>query len=198
MRPEDPSPCLILASGSSSRSELLGRLGIPFEVVPADLDETPLADETPTELVERLSREKARVVARQHPEALVIGSDQVAVFEGTPTGKPLSAKSARSALRRFSGETVVFLTGVCLLRAFDRSESYHLDRTTVQFRSLNDAEIARYVERDDPLHCAGSFKVESLGPSLFESIDSTDPTALPGLPLIRLSEQLRAAGCPVP
>lgn len=189
---------LVLASGSVARQELLRRFGLPFDVVPADIDESPQPEESPTALAERLSREKARAVAQRHPDALVIGSDQVAVFDGAPTGKPGDLTRAREALRRFSGRDVTFLTGVCLVGAAAQHESFHLDRTIVRFRHLIDEEITRYVERDDPVSCAGSFKVEALGPALFEWVRTEDPTALPGLPLIRLSGMLRRCGYKVP
>lgn len=196
----------MLASGSPARAELLRRLGVAFDIIPADIDETPLPGETPDALAERLSREKARVVAQHEPGALVIGSDQVAVFDGQPSGKPGNAENARAALRRFSGHSVTFLTGVCLAAAHASDaadsglawEDFHLDRTVVVFRTLSDGEIVRYVEQDRPLACAGSFKIEALGPSLFESVRSEDPTALPGLPLIRLCAMLRAAGHALP
>lgn len=189
---------LILASGSTARVELLGRLGLPFERIPADIDETPLAGETPVVLVERLSREKAAAVAARRPGALVIGSDQAAVFEGEILGKPGTAERARAQLRRFSGREVVFLTGVSL-RGLDAGiDDYVLDETTVRFRDLDDDEIDRYVAREDPVHCAGAFKVEALGPVLFEEVRSSDPTGLVGLPLIALARLLRRQGLALP
>lgn len=189
---------LVLASGSAARRELLDRLRIPFLVDPADMDETPDAGEAPAALVERLSRGKARAVGARRPGTLVIGSDQVAVFDGVSLGKPGTAERARQQLARFSGREVTFLTGVCVLDTTRREEQYALDTTTVRFRALDEEEIARYVAQDQPLACAGAFKVESLGPSLFESVHSEDPTGLQGLPLIRLSALLRKAGCALP
>ena len=189
---------LLLASGSAARRELLARFGLSFDVIPADIDEEPRPGESPPALAERLSREKARVVAQRHPESLVIGSDQVAVYDGKPTGKPGSEKRAREALRRFSGSEVTFLTGVCLHHADSGHEAFHLDTTVVRFRLLQDDEIVRYVSKDDPGGCAGGFKVEALGPALFDWVRSEDPTALPGLPLIRLAAMLRECGFKVP
>lgn len=189
---------IVLASGSAARRELLDRLGISFLVDPADIDETPGPGEAPAALVERLARSKARAVAERRPGALIIGSDQLAVFEGVSLGKPGTAERARQQLARFSGREVTFLTGVCVLDTSRVEEQYALDTTTVRFRALGEEEIARYVAQDRPLACAGAFKVESLGPSLFESVHSEDPTGLQGLPLIRLSALLRKAGCTLP
>ncbi len=184
---------LILASGSRYRRELLERLHLPFRVHPADSDESPLPGEAPEALVSRLAELKARTVAARFPDAWVIGSDQVAVCGGRIVGKPGNADRACEQLRAASGTSVRFLTAVCLLRSPDRLEG-HLDVTTVHFRPLSEPEIARYVEIERPFDCAGSFKSEGLGVSLFESVDSRDPTALVGLPLIWLSGALRRAG----
>jgi septum formation protein len=189
---------LILASGSASRRSLLERLRLPFEVLPANLDETPRADETPAALVERLSRSKARAVAERYPDSVVIGSDQVAVFEGRPSGKPGGPVRARELLRRFSGREVDFLTGACVRQGASSFEGYFMDCTRVRFRALEDQEIERYLECDQPWDCAGSFRLESLGPSLFESVESSDPTALLGLPLIGTCALLRRVGFHLP
>lgn len=189
---------LILASGSAPRAELLARLNLPFERVPADIDESPLPGESPVDLVERLSRGKAAAVARSHPDALVIGSDQVAVFDGEATSKPGTVERARERLRRFSGHSVTFLTGVAVQDARGHCDDYFLDTTTVDFRDLEHDEIERYIAADDPLQCAGVFKVESLGPVLFRAVRSEDPTALPGLPLIGLARVLRRHGFALP
>lgn len=164
----------------------------------ADIDETPRPGETPQALAERLAREKADAVAQRHPDAIVIGSDQVAAFRGHPTGKPGTVERARKALRRFSGGEVTFFTGVSVIGLQRRFAAGFLDTTVVKFRALDDGEIERYVRHDDPLACAGSFKVESLGPTLFEWVRSEDPTGLPGLPLIRLAGALRQAGYRLP
>jgi septum formation protein len=189
---------LILASGSVSRRSLLERLRLPFEVLPANLDETPMAGEAPAALAERLSRGKARSVAEQHPNKVVIGSDQVAVFEGKPSGKPGGPERAMQLLRRFSGREVDFLTGTCVKLGASDFEGYFMDCTRVRFRTLDDQEIERYLESDRPWDCAGSFRLESLGPALFESVESSDPTALLGLPLIGTCALLRQVGYRLP
>ncbi len=173
------------------------RLGLDFEQSPADIDERARAGETPVALAQRLAREKACVVAERYPDAIVIGSDQVAVFEGEATGKPGTAESARAHLARFSGGTVTFLTAVCVIGPGGEKDRF-LDETEVAFRELGEDEIARYVAADDPVQCAGSFKVESLGPTLFRFVRSDDPTALQGLPLIRLATALRRLGLALP
>jgi septum formation protein len=189
---------IILASQSPARAELLTRLGLPFNQVPAHIDETPRPDEPPLDLARRLARDKAGAVARQHPDALVIGSDQVPVFEGSPLGKPGTLERGRRQLQRFSGHEVMFHTAVTVRAWSAAYEKAFVDTTTVRFRNLTAEEIDRYLAADDPLQCAGSFKVESLGPSLFEWVRSEDPTGLPGLPLIRLSHLLREAGFNLP
>jgi septum formation protein len=184
---------LILASGSRYRRELLGRLQVPFRVEAADLDETPRMSETPSQLVVRLARAKAEAVATHHPANWVIGADQVAVIDGRMVGKPGDAPRAVAQLRTASGRVVTFFTAVCLLRGLPPGLEQHLDETRVRFRALSDAEIARYVELERPFDCAGGFKSEGLGIALMERIESTDPTALVGLPLIWLSQALARA-----
>lgn len=184
---------LILASASRYRRELLERLHLPFRVRQPDSDESARPGETPEALVRRLAELKARTVSAQFPEAWIIGSDQVAVCRERIVGKPGNAAMAVEQLRAASGTAVRFLTAVCVLRSPDRIEQ-HLDVTTVRFRTLSEAEIARYLEIERPFDCAGSFKSEGLGISLFESVDSRDPTALIGMPLIWLSGALRRAG----
>ncbi len=185
---------LILASGSRYRRQLLERLRVPFHVYSSDTDETPHPGEAPSDLAVRLARAKAQSVASQFPDALVIGSDQVAVCQDRVVGKPGSAVRAVEQLRQASGQSVSFLTAVCILRDADRRVEQHLDTTTVRFRELSEAEIARYVELEQPFDCAGGFKAEGLGISLFERIDSQDPTGLIGLPLIWVASALRRAG----
>lgn len=185
---------LILASSSAYRRQLLERLRVPFAVHPAGADESALAGETARELVARLAEVKARSVAARFPPAWVIGSDQVAVCRGHIVGKPGSAARNVEQLRAASGQGVTFLTAVCLLRGSDGRLEQHLDTTTVQFRELTDAEIERYVDLERPFDCAGGFKSEGLGITLFDSIESRDPTALIGLPLIWLAGALRRAG----
>jgi septum formation protein len=189
---------LVLASTSVYRKQLLERLGIPFETVSPVIDETPRPGEAPEALVTRLAAEKAGAVASEWQSALVIGSDQVVQCGGQLLGKPGTAAIARQQLSEFSGRTVTFLTAVALVCT---DTSYRFERTVqtrVRFRELNDGEIERYVAMDTPLDCAGGFKSEAAGISLVESIESSDPTSLIGLPLIAVSDALRAAGHRVP
>ena len=190
-----PAP-LILASTSRYRRDLLARLQRPFECVAPGVDEARLPGETPSAMSIRLARLKAEAVAALHPDALVIGSDQVAVRGDEVLGKPGSVERCIAQLRASSGRTVEFLTAVHVVRG--ATAESHVDRTVVTFRALTDAEIARYVETEQPLDCAGGFKAEALGISLFESIESNDPTGLTGLPLAWLSGALRRAGIQVP
>lgn len=185
---------LILASGSRYRRQLLERLRVPFHVFVANSDETPRADEAPRDLAVRLAQAKAEIVAAQFPDALVIGADQVAVCRGRILGKPGNAARNVEQLRLAGGQSVEFLTAACVLRESDRHVERHVDVTTVRFRPLTETEITRYVELEQAFDCAGGFKVEGLGVSLFEGIDSQDPTALVGLPLIWLAGALRRAG----
>ncbi len=188
---------LVLASTSRYRAGLLRRLGLTFAVAAPEVDEEQLPAETPESCAARLAGAKARAVAARHPGACVIGSDQVADWGGRILGKPGHPDRAREQLRCFSGQRVHFHTAVCVV-APDGSERGMLDTTTVLFRSLDDAEIARYVERESPLDCAGSFRSEGLGIALFERIESDDPTALVGLPLIGLAALLREVGFRLP
>jgi septum formation protein len=185
-------PSLILASTSRYRQELLARLRLPFEAIAPQVDETPLAGEAPAALAERLALAKARAVAATRPDAVVIGSDQVADLDGEALGKPGSHEAAQAQLRRMSGREVVFQTAVAVvtpgLAAIERAE------VRVRFRELSDAAIDTYLQADQPYDCAGSAKVESLGIALLEAVESDDPTALIGLPLIRTCQLLRRAG----
>lgn len=196
-----PSAPLILASTSAYRRALLERLGLGFDVARPEVDETPQPGETPQALAVRLARAKAEaVLAGAHADgttAWVIGSDQVAELDGRPLGKPGTAERAVAQLGAMSGREVRFLTALCLAGT-DGRRFESLDITTVRFRTLGADEIARYVERERPLDCAGSFKSEGLGIALFEAIDSRDPTALIGLSLIDTARALRAAGFAVP
>lgn len=189
---------LILASTSAYRRELLSRLQIPFEVRSPATDETPYPGETPADTAERLSTAKARAVASHYPDALIIGSDQVAYCGSKRFGKPVTRENALSQLRALSGNTVTFHTGLCLLNS--RTERVHLHGvpTEVRFRELADADIERYLAKEDALNCAGSARSEALGISLLEWMRSDDPTALIGLPLIALAKALRAEGVSVP
>jgi septum formation protein len=192
-----PSPsvrALILGSTSRYRKELLSRLGIPFEVAAPEVDETPLLNEAPRDLARRLAFAKARAVASKHPDAVVIGSDQVADLEGEPLGKPGNHTNAVKQLQRMRGKTVIFQTAlsvICVATGFEQTD---LASVKVTFRDLTDAEIESYLKAEEPYDCAGSAKSEGLGIALLAAIDNDDPTALVGLPLIRTCHMLRAAG----
>lgn len=187
-------PLLILGSTSRYRRELLERLRLPFQVVSPDVDETPRPGETPAALAQRLALAKAQAVAHLHPDAVVIGSDQVADVDGQPVGKPGNHERAVAQLRAMSGKTIVFQTAVAVARQSTGFAQVRLAPVSVRFRSLSDAEIERYLRLEQPYDCAGSAKCETLGIALLEAIDSDDPTALVGLPLIRTAELLRLAG----
>ncbi|MBY0556219.1 MAG: Maf-like protein [Burkholderiaceae bacterium] len=186
----------MLASSSSYRKELLSRLRLPFEVAVPDIDETPLAGESPDATALRLAREKAAAVAARLPGWLVIGSDQVATLDGAQIGKPGDHARALAQLQQMRGRTVVFHTALCLWDG--RDGSYQLDeiRAHVRFRDLPDAELDAYLRIEQPYDCAGSAKNEGLGIAILERIDSDDPTALTGLPLIALTGMLRNVGMP--
>ncbi len=189
---------LILGSTSRYRRELLTRLNLPFDCVAPQVDETPLPDEAPRALAERLALAKARDVAARHPQALVIGSDQVADLHGEPLGKPGTHERAVEQLRRMRGQAVVFQTAlavVCHASGFAQAD---LAAVEVRFRDLSDEEIERYLRAEQPYDCAGSAKSEGLGITLLDAIHSDDPTALIGLPLIRTARLLRAAGLTLP
>ncbi|MBW6392213.1 Maf family protein [Billgrantia antri] len=187
-------PRLVLASSSRWRRQLLDRLGLPYAWASPDIDETAHPDETPQALVHRLALTKASRVAEEYPAHLVIGSDQVAVFDGDILGKPGNAATARAQLARFAGHRVTFLTGLALIDTRNARHWVCHERYDVVFRRLSDAEIARYVEREQPLDSAGSFRMEGLGIALFEKLEGDDPNTLIGLPLIRLCQLLREAG----
>ena len=188
------TPPLILGSTSRYRRELLERLRLPFTCIAPQVDETPLAGEAPAAMALRLALAKAQAVATLHPQAVVIGSDQVADLHGQPIGKPGSHERAAAQLRRMSGQQVVFQTAVAVVCASSGFSEAALAPVTVQFRELSDIEIERYLRLDQPYDCAGSAKSESLGITLLAAIYSDDPTALIGLPLIRTCELLRRAG----
>ncbi|MGN2252221.1 Maf family protein [Frateuria sp. GZRe12] len=189
---------LVLGSTSRYRAELLRRLASDFEQRAPGTDETLAPGEGPAEGALRLAIAKAEGAAHGLDGALVIGSDQIAELHGCALGKPGSVDGARAQLADCAGREVRFHTGLCLLDTRDGRRLTHLDTTRVRFRQLTEAEIARYVEREMPLDCAGSFKCEGLGISLFDRIDSSDPTALVGLPLIALARLLREAGLAIP
>lgn len=184
---------IVLASTSPYRRALLERLQLAFRCVPPETDETPLAGEAPEGLAARLALAKAGAVSAANPGALVIGSDQVAACDGAILGKPGEHAAARRQLQACSGRDVLFYTAVALI-AGDGSEQVHMEPTTVRFRQLDDALIEDYLMREQPYDCAGSFKVEQLGIALFERINSADPTALEGLPLIALCRMLENTG----
>lgn len=187
-------PELILASTSRYRRELLERLRVPFSVRAPEVDESARPGESPAVVASRLALEKARAVAKAQPAAVVIGSDQVADLEGQAIGKPGTHECAQTQLRAMSGKTLVFHTAVavvCIARGY---EAQAIVPVTVRLRKLGDAEIEHYLRTETPYDCAGSAKVETLGIALLESVESDDPTALVGLPLIRTCELLRAVG----
>ena len=198
MGESDTSRRIVLASTSRYRADLLRRLLADFEQAAPDTDETPQAGETPAARALRLAIAKATAVADGFDDALVIGSDQVAALDGAILRKPGSVEAAREQLGASSGRVVHFHTALCLLDTRHGRSQTHVDDTRVRFRELESAEIERYVTRELPLDCAGSFKCEGLGISLFEEIDNRDPSALIGLPLIALARMLRQAGVAVP
>jgi septum formation protein len=191
-------PRIVLGSTSRYRAGLLRRIIDDFEQVAPDTDETPRADETPPARAARLAEAKARAAAADLRDALVIGSDQVAALDDSVLRKPGSIEIAREQLRASSGKHVDFFTGLCVFDTRDGRVRSALDHTRVFFRELTDAEIDRYLERERPLDCAGSFKSEAAGVALFDRIENADPTALVGLPLIALARLLREAGFSLP
>jgi len=193
---ETPRP-LVLGSSSPYRRELLSRLKLPFEVAVPDLDETPLEGESPRNLSLRLALAKARAVAKRYPHAVVIGSDQVADLAGDPIGKPGTHERAVAQLQRMRGQTVVFHTAIAVVCSETGFEQLDVAPVNVKFRDLTDEEIESYLRAEPAYDCAGSARSEALGIALLDAIDSDDPTALVGLPLIRTCRMLRAAGIEV-
>lgn len=189
---------LILASTSPYRKQLLQRLAIPFRCEPPETDETPLPGESPTALASRLASAKAASVAARFPQALVLGSDQVASIDGTCIGKPENHENAALQLRASSGHRVSFYTGLSLMSEATGLKLETMETVTVTFRTLSETEIQSYLQQERPYDCAGSFKCEGLGISLFERITGDDPTSLEGLPLIATSRLLREAGLACP
>lgn len=185
---------VILGSTSRYRRELLSRLRLPFEVQPPEVDETPRPGEAPAALAARLALSKAQAVAERFPEAVVIGSDQVADLDGEPLGKPGDHERATAQLRRMSGRTLVFQTALAVVCQRTGFVQQDLAPVRVTFRTLSDATIEQYLRAEQPYDCAGSAKSEGLGIALLDAIDNDDPTALVGLPLIRTCRMLRAAG----
>ncbi len=188
---------VVLGSTSRYRRELLSRLNLPFEVAAPEVDETPLPGESPHDLALRLALAKARAVATRHPQAVVIGSDQVADLVGQPLGKPGTHERAVQQLRQMRGQTVVFQTALAVVCQATGFEQVDLAPVRVRFRDLTDTEIDNYLQIEKPYDCAGSAKSEGLGIALLDSIENDDPTALVGLPLIRTARMLRAAGVPL-
>lgn len=189
---------LVLASSSKYRKALLSRLHLPFEVAPPEVDESPRPGESPEALVRRLAEAKARAAARGHPRALIIGSDQVAVLDGAILGKPGGREQAVVQLSRASGRRLTFLTALCLFNAAADRACTDVVRYAVVFRELSPALIERYVTREQPYDCAGGFKSEGLGIALVSRFEGEDPSALIGLPLIRLTDMLRDEHIEIP
>jgi len=188
---------IVLASTSPFRKQLLDKLDIEFITVSPDIDETVLPNETPEQLVARLSEAKAKILADQYPDALIIGSDQVAVVDGQILGKPLVHEKAFEQLKRASGKRVAFLTGLCVYNTKSKRSQVDVVPYYVVFRDLTDKQIDNYLQREQPYNCAGSFKSEGLGIALFERLEGEDPNTLIGLPLIRLVRMLESEGYPV-
>jgi MAF protein len=187
-------PQLILASTSPYRRELLKKLHLPFECAAPEVDEIPLPSEPPRQLVLRLAQAKAKALAERYPNHLIIGSDQVCVLDGKITGKPHTEENARQQLRKASGHVVTFYTGLALYNSANGHLQTECEPFDVHFRQLSDSEIAHYVQKEQPLNCAGSFKSEGLGIALFDRLEGRDPNTLVGLPLIALTKMLRHEG----
>jgi septum formation protein len=185
---------LVLASSSIYRSELLQRLRIPFLTAAPEVDETPLPGESAEQTSRRLSREKARKVAIDYPDALIIGSDQVAMLNGQQLGKPLTHDNAVRQLRAMRGKTVIFYTALTLLNARNSSIQTEVVKNRISFRELSDEEIESYLRKEQPYHCAGSAKSEGLGIALISQMEGDDPNAVIGLPLILLVDMLKSQG----
>ena len=189
---------IVLGSSSPFRQELLRKLITNFETCSPDIDETPLLHEKPEALVARLALKKAEAVATRHPDALIIASDQVSVLQGQINGKPGSHERAFQQLKASSGNTVTFFTSLCLYDSKTHQSNLVVEPFQVHFRELEDGEITRYLEKETPFNCAGSFKSEGLGIALFSKLEGDDPNALIGLPLIKLAEMLRNQGIQIP
>jgi len=192
--PEKIMTQLVLASTSPFRKALLTKLGMPFITAAPDVDETPQPNESATDLVQRLAAAKARALAESYPHHLIIGSDQVCVIDGKITGKPHTEENARAQLRQASGHSVIFYTGLALFDSRTTQLTVVCEPFSVDFRLLTEEEIINYVHKEQPLNCAGSFKSEGLGITLFDRLSGRDPNTLVGLPLIALCEMLRQAG----
>lgn len=189
---------LVLGSTSPFRKEILGKLRVPFETGAPDIDESQLDNETPKQLVSRLAESKARALAEHFPDALIIGSDQVACIDGDILGKPGNRENAIDQLMRASGKTVTFYTGLCLLNTKTNNANVLCDPFNVHFRSLNQQQIENYLDAEEPYNCAGSFKSEGYGITLFSKLEGEDPNTLIGLPLIKLVAMLEKEGLALP
>ena len=189
---------LILASGSTYRRELLQRLRIPFDVFAPDIDETPYSGEAPQETALRLAQAKAEAIGKQYPDAVVIGSDQVATLDNEQIGKPHTHENAFLQLQKMRGRSVIFHTALCVWNGLEKNPDKKVQKANVQtivtFRNSSDYEFEAYLRAEQPYDCAGSARNEALGIILLEKIESTDPTALTGLPLITLTTMLRQCG----
>ncbi|CAK9884682.1 MAG: Maf-like protein YceF [Candidatus Erwinia impunctatus] len=186
---------LVLASGSASRKALMEKLSLPFVTASPDIDESPHTDESPASLVIRLAEAKARAVAANFPQQLIVGSDQVCVINDKIIGKPLTTANAIAQLQAASGQKITFFTGLALLDARSNTLSSCCEEYRVHFRHLTDREVIHYIQQEQPLSCAGSFKAEGLGITLFSALEGRDPNTLVGLPLIALCDMLRQSGC---
>lgn len=191
-------PTLVLGSSSPYRKNTLENIGLRFATCSPDIDETPLPNENPEQLVARLAVAKAEAVAKQHPNSLIIASDQVSVLNGNINGKPLTRDNAIAQLTASSGNVVTFYTSLCLYDGRDQSHQLTVEPFAVHFRTLTAEKIARYVDIEQPLNCAGSFKSEGLGICLFEKMSGDDPNSLIGLPLIKLVTFLEQKGIQIP
>lgn len=189
---------LVLASGSPYRRELLERLGLPFSCAAPDINETPLCGETAVDLTQRLALAKAQALAATKPKHLIIGSDQVLVLDGRPVSKPGNHAAAFAQLRSASGKTVQFHTALCLYNSHNGNYQMTVEPFEVVFRDLTDEQIERYLLHEKPYDCAGSFKAEGLGITLFHALRGEDPNSLTGLPLIRLCDMLAREGITLP
>ncbi|HGN1705918.1 TPA: nucleoside triphosphate pyrophosphatase [Providencia rettgeri] len=185
---------IILASTSEFRQTLLKKLGLPFLAAPPNIDESPILQESAQALVIRLSHAKAQALANQYPQHLIIGSDQVCVIDGNIVGKPHNFDNAFKQLKAASGNKITFYTGLCLLDTETGKFNVQCELFDVYFRQLNDNEITNYLHKEEPYQCAGSFKSEGLGITLFERLSGRDPNTLIGLPIILLLEMLRHHG----
>lgn len=188
------APRLILASSSEPRKKLLQRFHMPFEYISPDIDETPLPNENPEEMVVRLAKEKASVFAERYPHSFIIGADQVGVLNSTILGKPLTEERAIEQLSMMSGKTVRFLVGLCLLDTKNNTHQISLETCDVVFRNLSLKTIKQYLQKESAYQCAGSLKIEGLGIALVDKLHGDDYTVLIGLPMIKLSKMLENVG----